>query len=127
VPAKGRDSIVSILLLKLLALLDYIRRSTLRWFKDLDAHPLRAIAKVSAMLVVGAFAIKAVRQGSILHAHSQLYLSPAGFAGTADLSLFRFHAPCSPASRGLVGLGTEVTGLKSRPAAISLRSAPLLK
>jgi hypothetical protein len=57
VPAKGRDSIVSTLLLKLLAPLDYIRRSTLWWFKDIDAHPVKAIAKVAAtLIVIGAFA-----------------------------------------------------------------------
>jgi hypothetical protein len=38
----------SILIPKLLAPLEYIRRFTLWWFKDIDAHPLRAIAKVAA-------------------------------------------------------------------------------
>jgi hypothetical protein len=58
---------VSILLLKLLFPLEYIRRFTLWWFRDIDAHPLRAIAKVAAILIViGAFSIKAVRWGWLL-------------------------------------------------------------
>lgn len=56
--------LISLLLLKLLVPLEYLRRFTLWWFKDLDAHPLRAIAKVAAtLIVVGAFALKAVRWG----------------------------------------------------------------
>jgi hypothetical protein len=55
---------VSIIFLKLLTPLEYLRRFTLWWFKDIDAHPLRAIAKVAAtLIVVGAFALKAARWG----------------------------------------------------------------
>jgi hypothetical protein len=44
--------------------LEYLRRFTLWWFKDIDAHPLRAIAKVAATLIVfGAFALKIARWG----------------------------------------------------------------
>ena len=51
---------ISVLLLKLLVLLEYLRRFTLWWF-DIDAHPLRAIAKVMAILIViAAFVLKAV-------------------------------------------------------------------
>jgi hypothetical protein len=58
---------MSVVLLKLLAPLEYIRRFTLWWFKDLDAHPLRAIAKVAAtLIVIGAFVLKAVRWGWLL-------------------------------------------------------------
>jgi hypothetical protein len=56
--------LISLLLLKLLVPLEYLRRFTLWWFKDIDAHPLRAIAKVAAtLIVIGAFALKAVRWG----------------------------------------------------------------
>jgi hypothetical protein len=55
---------IATLLLKLLAPLEYLRRFTLWWFKDIDAHPLRAIAKVAAtLIVVGAFALKIARWG----------------------------------------------------------------
>ena len=58
---------ISAMILKLLAPLEYLRRFTLWWFKDLDAHPLRAIAKVAAtLIVVGAFVLKAVRWGWLL-------------------------------------------------------------
>jgi hypothetical protein len=56
--------LISLLLLKLLVPLEYLRRFTLWWFKDIDAHPLRDIAKVAAtLIVIGAFALKAVRWG----------------------------------------------------------------
>jgi hypothetical protein len=49
-----------------LAPLEYIRRFTLWWF-DIDRHPLKAIAKVAAtLIVVGAFAMKAARWGWLL-------------------------------------------------------------
>lgn len=55
---------VSMLVVKLLAPLEYIRRFTLWWFKDIDTHPLRAIAKVAGILVVaGALALKIIRWG----------------------------------------------------------------
>jgi hypothetical protein len=58
---------IAILLFKLLARLEFLRRFTLWWFKDIDAHPLRAIAKVAAtLIVVGAFALKAVQRGWML-------------------------------------------------------------
>lgn len=61
---------VSVLLLKLITPLEYIRQFTLWWF-DIDDHPLGAIARVAgALIVIGAFAIviaevalKAVRWG----------------------------------------------------------------
>jgi hypothetical protein len=53
--------VVSTILLKLLAQLEYVRRFTIWWF-DVDEHPLRAIAEVAATLVViGAIALKAGR------------------------------------------------------------------
>jgi hypothetical protein len=59
--------LVSVMLLKLLAPLEYIRYFTLWWFKDIDAHPLRAVAKVAAtLIVIGAFALKALRWGWLL-------------------------------------------------------------
>jgi hypothetical protein len=58
---------ISIIILKLLAPLEYLRRLTLWWFKDIDGHPLRAIAMVAAMLIViGAFVLKAVRWGWLM-------------------------------------------------------------
>ena len=58
---------ISTLLLKILFPLEYIRRFTLWWFKDIDAHPLRAIAKVSAILIIiVAFTIKLARWGWLL-------------------------------------------------------------
>jgi signal transduction histidine kinase len=57
-------SMISSLLVGLLYPLEYLRRFTLWWFKDIDAHPLRAIAKVAAtLIVIGAFALKVVRWG----------------------------------------------------------------
>jgi hypothetical protein len=51
----------------LLVPLEYLRRFTLWWFKDLDAHPLKAIAKVMAtLIVVGAFVLKAARWGWLM-------------------------------------------------------------
>jgi hypothetical protein len=48
----------------LLALIELIRRFTLWWFKDLNAHPLRVIARVAAtLIVVGASAVQAARWG----------------------------------------------------------------
>jgi hypothetical protein len=56
--------LISSILAGLLAPLEYLRRFTLWWFKDIDAHPLRAIAKVAAtLIVVGAFALKIARWG----------------------------------------------------------------
>jgi hypothetical protein len=44
--------------------LEYLRRFTLSWFKDIEAHPLRAIAKVAAtLIVVGAAALQIARWG----------------------------------------------------------------
>lgn len=46
---------------QLLVPIDYLRRFTAFWFKDVEHKPLTAIAKVAAtLIVVGAFAIKAV-------------------------------------------------------------------
>jgi hypothetical protein len=59
--------LISTLIIKLLAPLEYIRRFTVWWFKDIDAHPLRAVAKVAAtLIVVGAFVLKAVRWGWLM-------------------------------------------------------------
>jgi hypothetical protein len=53
---------VSCLIAQLLVPIDYLRRFTTFWFKDVEHHPLTAIAKVAAtLIVIGAFAIKAVR------------------------------------------------------------------
>jgi hypothetical protein len=53
---------VSCLFAQLLIPIDYLRRFTTFWFKDVEKRPLTAIAKVSAtFIVVGAMAIKAVR------------------------------------------------------------------
>ena len=55
---------ISILVLKLLAPLEYLRRFTIWWSKDIDAHPLRAIAKVAAtLIVIGGVALTLVRWG----------------------------------------------------------------
>jgi hypothetical protein len=54
--------LLSVLVVKLLTPLEYLRRFTIWWFKDIDAHPLRAIAKVAGtLIVIGAFALKAAR------------------------------------------------------------------
>jgi hypothetical protein len=54
--------LLSVLVVKLLAPLEYLRRFTIWWFEDIDAHPLRAIAKVAGtLIVIGALAFKAVR------------------------------------------------------------------
>ena len=56
--------LVSSGIVKFLAPLEYLRRFTIYWFKDLDSHPLRAIAKVAAtLIVIGAFMLKAARWG----------------------------------------------------------------
>jgi hypothetical protein len=53
---------VSCLFAQLLIPIDYLRKFTTFWFKDVEKQPLTAIAKVAATLIVaGAFAIKAVR------------------------------------------------------------------
>ena len=53
---------VSCLLAQLLTPLDYLRRFTKFWFKDVEHKPLTAIAKVAAsLIVVGAVVVKAVR------------------------------------------------------------------
>jgi hypothetical protein len=54
--------LLSVLVVKLLQPLEYLRRFTIWWFKDIDAHPLSAIAKVAGtLIVIGAFALKAAR------------------------------------------------------------------
>jgi hypothetical protein len=58
---------VSLLIVKLLWPLDQIRRFTAFWFRDVEKHPLTAIAKVAGTLViVAACLIKAVRWLSAL-------------------------------------------------------------
>jgi hypothetical protein len=53
---------VSCLIAQLLVPIDYLRRFTSFWFKNVEKRPLTAIAKVAAtLIVVGAMAIKAVR------------------------------------------------------------------
>jgi hypothetical protein len=53
---------VSCLIAQVLAPIDYLRRFTVFWFRNVERHPLTAIAKVAAtLIVVGAMAIKAVR------------------------------------------------------------------
>ena len=53
---------VSCLLSQLLVPIDWLRRFTAFWFKDVEHKPLTAIAKVAATLIImGAFAIKGVR------------------------------------------------------------------
>jgi hypothetical protein len=52
---------VSCLVAQLLVPIDYLRRFTAFWFRDVEHHPLTAIAWVAAtLIVVGALAIKAV-------------------------------------------------------------------
>jgi hypothetical protein len=47
--------------------LEYLRRFTIWGFKDVDRHPLKAIAKVAAALIVGgAFVLKAARWGWLM-------------------------------------------------------------
>lgn len=53
---------LSCLLAQLLVPIDYLRRFTTFWFKDVEHHPLTAIAKVAAtLIIVGAMVIKVVR------------------------------------------------------------------
>jgi hypothetical protein len=53
---------ISCIVAQLLVPIDYLRRFTTFWFKDVEHHPLTAIAKVAAtLIVIGAMAIKAVR------------------------------------------------------------------
>src|SRR5262249_8194842 len=53
---------VSSLFAQLLVPIDYLRRFTAFWFRDVEHHPLTAIAKVAATLIIGgAVVIKAVR------------------------------------------------------------------
>jgi hypothetical protein len=53
--------LISSTIVGLRAPLEYLRRFTLWWF-DIDKHPLKAIAKVAAaLIVVGAVALQAVR------------------------------------------------------------------
>jgi hypothetical protein len=55
--------LVSGMIAGLLAPIEYVRGFTIWWF-DIDKHPLKAIAKVAAtLIVVGAFVLKAVRWG----------------------------------------------------------------
>jgi hypothetical protein len=54
--------LISSALAGLLAPIEHIRHFTIWWFKDIDAHPLRAIAKVAAVLILlGAFVLKAIQ------------------------------------------------------------------
>jgi hypothetical protein len=54
--------LISIMVSKILAPLEYLRRFMVWWFRDVDQHPLIAIAKVAAaLLVIGAVAIKWAR------------------------------------------------------------------
>jgi hypothetical protein len=53
---------ISCLVTQLLVPIDYLRRFTAFWFKNVEKQPLTAIAKVAAtLIVVGAMAIKVVR------------------------------------------------------------------
>ena len=53
---------ISCLIAQLLVPIDHLRRFTTWWFKNVEHHPLTAIAKVAAtLIVVGAMAIKVVR------------------------------------------------------------------
>jgi hypothetical protein len=46
----------------LLIPIDYLRRFTAWWFRDVEKHPLTALSKVAGtLIIVGAVAIKAVR------------------------------------------------------------------
>ena len=55
--------LLSSIVASLLRPLEYLRRFALWWF-DIDKHPLKAIAKVAAVLiVVGAFTVKAMHWG----------------------------------------------------------------
>jgi len=52
---------ISSVIAQLLIPIDYLRRLTVFWFKDVEKRPLTVIARVAATLVVvGAMAIKAV-------------------------------------------------------------------
>jgi hypothetical protein len=52
--------LVSSLITGLLLPLEFLRRFTLWWFKDIDNRPLTVIAKVAAtLIVIGAFAFMA--------------------------------------------------------------------
>jgi hypothetical protein len=52
---------VSGIIAQLLAPIDYLRRFTAWWFRDIDKHPLTAIAKVAGtLIIIGAGAIKAI-------------------------------------------------------------------
>ena len=54
--------IISGLIAQLLVPLDYLRRFTAWWFRDVENHPLTAIAKVGAALIlIGSVLIKAPR------------------------------------------------------------------
>jgi hypothetical protein len=53
---------VSSMIAQLLVPVDYIRRFTTWWFRDVENHPLTAVAKVGATLtILGAMVIKAAR------------------------------------------------------------------
>jgi hypothetical protein len=53
---------VSSMIALLLVPVDYIRRFTTWWFRDIENHPLTAVAKVGAILtILGAMVIKAAR------------------------------------------------------------------
>ena len=54
--------IVSGMIAQLLSPIDYVRRFTTWWFRDIETHPLTAIAKVAAtLIIVSAVAVKTVR------------------------------------------------------------------
>jgi hypothetical protein len=53
---------LSSIIVQLIAPIDYLRRFTAWWFRDVERHPLTAVAKVTATLVIiGAVAIKVAR------------------------------------------------------------------
>jgi hypothetical protein len=53
---------ISCVIAQLLVPIDYLRRFTAFWFKDVEHHPSTAIAKVAAtLIIVGAMTIKVVR------------------------------------------------------------------
>lgn len=53
---------ISCLVAQLLVPIDYLRRFTAFWFKDVEHHPLTAIAKVAAtLIIVGAVVVKVER------------------------------------------------------------------
>jgi hypothetical protein len=54
--------LLSSIIAQLLIPIDYIRRFATWWFRDVEKHPLTAIAKVAAtLIIIGAVVIKAAR------------------------------------------------------------------